>query len=118
MALTGELWLHPTTVVHAEFVVHMYRCQRVVVVCGNGKIFNSIREKTLEYSQRLLDTLGNQGWNSMAIKDVVSPCKGANTQLYHSVFNWQKSPLGSANMVAKKEERKKEKRESGKMTGH
>jgi hypothetical protein len=34
-----------------------------------------------------------------------------------SVFNWQKLPLCSANMVAKKEERKKEKRESGKMTG-
>jgi hypothetical protein len=28
-----------------------------------------------------------------------------------SVFNLQKPPLGSANMVAKKEERKKEKRE-------
>jgi hypothetical protein len=37
-----------------------------------------------------------------------------------SVFNLQKLPLGSANMVAKKEERKKEKkrkREKGKMTG-
>jgi hypothetical protein len=29
----------------------------------------------------------------------------------------QKSPLDSVNMVAKKEERKKEKREKGKMTG-
>jgi hypothetical protein len=34
-----------------------------------------------------------------------------------SVFNLQKLPLGSANMVAKKEEGKKEKREKGKMTG-
>jgi hypothetical protein len=34
-----------------------------------------------------------------------------------SGFNLQKLPLGSANMVAKKEERKKEKRENGKMTG-
>jgi hypothetical protein len=37
-----------------------------------------------------------------------------------SVFNLQKYPLGSANMVAKKEVRKKEKkrkREKGKMTG-
>jgi hypothetical protein len=34
-----------------------------------------------------------------------------------SVFNLQILPLGSANMVAKKEERKKEKREKGKMTG-
>ncbi len=31
-----------------------------------------------------------------------------------SVFNLQKSPLGSANMVAKKEERKKEKKRKGK----
>jgi hypothetical protein len=36
----------------------------------------------------------------------------------HSVFNLQKLPLGSANMVAEREERKKEKREKGKMTGH
>jgi hypothetical protein len=35
----------------------------------------------------------------------------------HSVFNLQKSPLGSANMVAKKEERKIKKRQKGKMTG-
>jgi hypothetical protein len=34
-----------------------------------------------------------------------------------SVFNLQKLPLGSASMVAKKEERRKEKREKGKMTG-
>jgi hypothetical protein len=34
-----------------------------------------------------------------------------------SVFNLQKLPLGSANIVAKEEERKKEKREKGKMTG-
>jgi hypothetical protein len=31
-----------------------------------------------------------------------------------TVFNLRKSPLGSANMVAKKEERKKEKREKRK----
>jgi hypothetical protein len=34
-----------------------------------------------------------------------------------SVFILQKSPLGSANMVAKKEERKKEKEKKEKMTG-
>jgi hypothetical protein len=34
-----------------------------------------------------------------------------------SIFNLQKLPLGSANMVAKKEERKKEKKERGEMTG-
>jgi hypothetical protein len=35
-----------------------------------------------------------------------------------SVFNMRKSPFGSANMVAKKEERKKEKEKREKMTGH
>jgi hypothetical protein len=34
-----------------------------------------------------------------------------------SVFNWKKTPLGSANKAVQKEERKKEKRERGKMTG-
>jgi hypothetical protein len=34
-----------------------------------------------------------------------------------SVFNLQKSPLGSANMVEKKKKEKKKKREKVKMTG-
>jgi hypothetical protein len=34
-----------------------------------------------------------------------------------SVFNLQKLQLGSANMVAKKRSKKKEKRDKGKMTG-
>jgi hypothetical protein len=34
----------------------------------------------------------------------------------HSVFNLRTSPLGSANMVAKKEERKKEKEKRETMT--
>ncbi len=72
MVLTGELWLHPTTLVHAEFVVLMNQGQRVVVVCGSGQILNSIWEEILEYSQRLLDALGNQGWNTMAIKNMVN----------------------------------------------
>ncbi len=71
MALTGDLWIHPSTLVHAEFVVHMDRHKRVVVVCGSGRILNSIREEIMEYSQRLLDSLGNQRWNARAIKDVV-----------------------------------------------
>jgi hypothetical protein len=37
--------------------------------------------------------------------------------MYCSFFNLQKLPLGSANMVAKKRRKKKEKREKGKMTG-
>jgi hypothetical protein len=42
---------------------------------------------------------------------------GPKTKNVLSVLNLQKLPLCSANMVAKKEERKKEKREKGKMTG-
>jgi hypothetical protein len=61
MALTGELWQDPTTLVHAEFVVHMGQRRRVVVVCGSGQILNSIWEEIPEYSQWLLDALGNQG---------------------------------------------------------
>jgi hypothetical protein len=71
MALTGELWIHPTTLVHAEFVVHMDQHQRVIVVRGSGRILNSIHKEIMEYSQRLLDALGNQGWNARAIKDMV-----------------------------------------------
>jgi hypothetical protein len=63
----------------------MDRCQRVVVVCGNGKIFNSIREEFLEYSQRLLDALDNQGWNAMAIKDVVNQMSNMMEE-YHESF--------------------------------
>ncbi len=85
MTLTGELWLHPTTLVHAEFVVHMDQCQRVVVVRGSGQILNSIWEEILEYSQRLLDALGNQGWSAMAIKDVVDQMSNMINQ-YHESF--------------------------------
>ncbi len=89
MALTGELWLHPTTFVHAEFVIHIDQCQRVVVVRGSGRILNSIWEEILEYSQRLLDALGNQGWNAMAIKDVVNQISDMIEE-YHESFesNW------------------------------
>ncbi len=72
MALTGELWIHPTTLVHAEFVVHMDQCQRVVVDRGSGQILNSIHKEIMEYSQRLLDALGNQGWKARTIKDMVN----------------------------------------------
>jgi hypothetical protein len=85
MALTGELWLHPTTHIHAEFVVHMDQRQRVVVVRGSGRILNSIREEFLEYSQRLLHMLGNQGWNTMAIKDVVNQMSDMIKE-YHESF--------------------------------
>ncbi len=85
MALTGALWLHPTTLVHAEFVVHMDQRQRVVVVRGSGQILNSIWEEILEFSQRLLDALSNQGWNAMAIKDVVDQMSDMIKE-YHESF--------------------------------
>jgi hypothetical protein len=53
MAITGDLWIHPTTLVCAEFVVHMDRRQRVVVVRGSGGILNSVHKESMEYSQRL-----------------------------------------------------------------
>jgi hypothetical protein len=85
MALTGELWIHPTILVHAEFVVHMDQCQRVVVVCGIGRILNSICKEIMEYSQRLLDALGNQGWKARAIKDVVDQMSNM-IEDYHESF--------------------------------
>jgi hypothetical protein len=87
MALTGELWIHATTLVHAEFVVHMDQRQRVVVVGGSGQILNSIREEIMEYTQRLLDALGNQGWNARAIKDVV-------VQIYDMIKEYHESFKG------------------------
>ncbi len=42
---------------------------------------------------------------------------GPKTKNGSSVFNLQKSPLGNANMVAKKKEIKNKEREKGKMTG-
>ena len=85
MALTRELWIHPTTLVHAEFVVHMDQRQRVVVVRGSGQILNSIRKEIMEYSQRLLDALGNQGWNARAIKDMVDQMSDMIKE-YHESF--------------------------------
>jgi hypothetical protein len=85
MALAGELWLHATTHIHAEFVVHMDQCQRVVVVHGSGRILNSIWEEIMEDSQRLLDALGNQGWNTRAIKDVVDQMSDM-VEEYHESF--------------------------------
>jgi hypothetical protein len=85
MALTGELWLHLTTLVHAEFVVQMDQRQRVVVVRGSGRVLNSIREEIFEYFQRLLDALSNQGWNAMAIKDVVNQMSDMIEE-YHESF--------------------------------
>ncbi len=85
MALTRELWIHPTTLVHAEFVVHMDQCQRVVVVRGSGQILNSIRKEIMEYSQRLLDMLGNQQWNARAIKDMVNQMSDMIEE-YHESF--------------------------------
>jgi hypothetical protein len=59
--------------------------QRVVVVRGSGQILNSIREEIMEYSQRLLDALGNQGWNARAIKDVVNQISDMIKE-YHESF--------------------------------
>ncbi len=56
-----------------------------MVVRGSGQILNNIREEILEYSQRLLDVLGNQGWSAMAIKDVVDQMSNMIKE-YHESF--------------------------------
>jgi hypothetical protein len=47
----------------------MDRRPRLVVVHGSGQILNRVCNDIMQYSQRLLDVLGNQGqWNLAAIK--------------------------------------------------
>jgi hypothetical protein len=40
----------------------------------------------MEYSQQLLDALGNQGWNARAIKDVVDQMSDMIKEEYHESF--------------------------------
>jgi hypothetical protein len=42
--------------------------QRVAVVHGSGRILDRFCNDIMLSSQRLLDVLGNQGWNAAAIK--------------------------------------------------
>jgi hypothetical protein len=44
----------------------------VLVVHGSGQILNSTCKEIMEFSRQLMDVLGNQGWNTRAIKDVVN----------------------------------------------
>jgi hypothetical protein len=68
MAITRDLWIHPSTLVPAKFMSTMDQRQRVVVVHGSKRILNRLCEDMMQSSQRLLDALGSQGWNMAAIK--------------------------------------------------
>jgi hypothetical protein len=43
--------------------------QQLVVVHGSGQILNGVRADIMQYSQRLLDALSSQEWNTAAIED-------------------------------------------------
>jgi hypothetical protein len=43
--------------------------QRLVLVHGSGQILNGVHADIMQYSQRLLDALSSQGWNTAAIED-------------------------------------------------
>jgi hypothetical protein len=62
-----DLWVHPSTLVPAKFTSTMDQHQQVVVVHGSGRILNRLCKDIMQSSQRLLDALGSQGWNAVAI---------------------------------------------------
>jgi hypothetical protein len=71
-----ELWIHPSTLVPSKFTSTMDRRQQVVVVHGSGRILNRLHKDIMQSSQWLLDALGSQGWNAVAIKgqlEIISP---------------------------------------------
>ncbi len=63
-----DLWIHPSTLVPAKFTSTMDQCQQIVVVHGSGRILNRLCKDIMQSSQWLLDALGSQGWNMVAIK--------------------------------------------------
>jgi hypothetical protein len=46
----------------------MDQCQQVVVVHRSKQTLNKLCKDIMQSSQRLLDALGSQGWNTAAIK--------------------------------------------------
>jgi hypothetical protein len=51
--------------------VTMDQHQRVVVVHGSRQILNRFCNNIMQFSQPLLDALGNQGWNAAAIEGLL-----------------------------------------------
>ncbi len=60
-------YIHPPLPLQSLRVT-MDQRQQVVVVHGSGQILNRVCKDIMQYSQQLLDALGNQGWNVAAIK--------------------------------------------------
>ncbi len=70
--------------------VTMDQCPTFVVVHGNGQILNRICKDIVQFSQRLLDALGNQGrWDVAAIKRELNQMSTMIME-YHEHFqgNW------------------------------
>ena len=57
----------------------------VLVVHGSGQILNSTCKEIMEFSRQLMDVLGNQGWNTRAIKDVANLISNIIKE-YHDSF--------------------------------
>jgi hypothetical protein len=66
MAITRDLWIHPSTLVPAMST--MDQRQQVVVVHGSRQILNRLCKDIMQSSQWLLDALGSQGWNAAAME--------------------------------------------------
>jgi hypothetical protein len=65
----------------------MDQCPRVVVVHGSGQILNRVCEDIMQFSQWLVDVLGNQGqWNAMAIKSKLNQMVSMIKE-YHEYFD-------------------------------
>jgi hypothetical protein len=69
MAIIRDLWIHPSTLVPTKFTSTMDWHQQLVVVHGSRQILNRVCADIMQYSQRLLDVLSSQGWNTAAIED-------------------------------------------------
>ncbi len=60
-------YIHPPLSMQ-NLQVNMDQHPRLVVVHGSGRILNRFCKDIMQFSQRLLNALGNQGWNAAAIK--------------------------------------------------
>jgi hypothetical protein len=60
LAITRGLWIHPSIFVLAKYTRDDESNPTIGVVHGSGQILDRICEDIVQFSQRLLDALGNQ----------------------------------------------------------
>ncbi len=60
-------YIHPSMSMQS-LQVNMDQQPRLVVVYGSGRILNKFCKDIMQFSQWLLDVLGNQGWDAVAIE--------------------------------------------------